>query len=158
MPVKYRMYLLCGTFLALCLLTACGGDAKVSDQAFEGVVNDYEGVTMTAVEGTAHPGTVTVEILNTTDQDIESGNEYDFALQKEMNGTWYWLQTKQDEYANTAEALLYPENETVTQKLTWANVYGSLDKGHYRVVKAFFEYGGPGDSVDFLLAAEFDIE
>lgn len=142
--------------LCVLLLTGCGGDARVSDEAFDGEVNAYEGVTMTVVKGTAYPGSVTVEILNTTDAEICSGNAGDFSLQKEVDGVWYWLETK-GEGANTAEALVYPRDETVEQKLTWASWYGSLTKGHYRVTKWFFEYRGPGDLTDFLLAAEFDI-
>lgn len=140
----------------LLLLTGCGAEAKTGEK-FEGEVNTYEGVTMTAVEGTAYPGAVTVEIVNTTDVEIDSGNEHDFGLQKEVDGTWYWLETQKGEYANTAEALIYPKDETVTQELTWANRYGSLPEGHYRVAKWFFEYREPGDTEDFLLAAEFDI-
>lgn len=142
--------------LCVLLLTGCGGEAKTGEK-FEGEVNTYEGVTMTAAEGTAYPGTVTVEILNTTDREIDSGNAYDFSLQKEVNGEWYWLETRKDEYDNTAEALIYPKGETVEQELMWADLYGSLPEGHYRVVKWFFEYREPGGHIDFLLAAEFDI-
>lgn len=143
--------------LCILLLAGCGVEAKTGEK-FEGEVNTYEGVTMTAVEGTACPGTVTVEMLNTTDAEIDSGNEHDFGLQKEVDGSWYWLETLDDEYANTAEALIYPKNETVTQELTWASVYGTLPEGHYRVAKWFFEYRGPGDCTDFLLAAEFSVD
>ena len=142
--------------LCLLLLAGCGTGPKTGEK-FEGEVNTFEGVTMTVVEGTAKPGTVTIEIVNATDRDIESGNKADFALQKEVDGAWYTLETKKKEYANTAEALGYPKDEAVTQELTWAGVYGSLAEGHYRVVKAFFEYRGPGDYTDFLLAAEFTI-
>ena len=41
--------------LGLLTLTACGSSPKVGD-AFAGEVNNYEGVTMTVVEGTATPG------------------------------------------------------------------------------------------------------
>lgn len=152
--MKTRIYT---AALCLLLLAGCGAGPETGEK-FEGEVNTYEGVTMTAVEDTALPGTVTVEILNTTNKEIDSGNEADFALQKEVDGEWHWLETKQKEYANTAEALIYPKDETVEQVLTWARVYGSLAEGHYRVVKAFFEYRGPGDNTDFLLAAEFTID
>lgn len=143
--------------LCVLLLAGCGAEARTGEK-FEGEVNTYEGVSMTAVEGTALPGTVTVEILNATDAEIESGNAHDFGLQREVDGTWYWLETKTGEYANTAEALSYSKGETVTQELTWAGMYGSLPKGHYRVAKWFFEYRGPGDYTDFLLAAEFSVD
>lgn len=151
-----RKILFCGMLACLLLLPACGKAAGAGEN-FESEVNTYEGVTMTVVEGTARPGSATVEILNTTDKEIDSGNGYDFSLQKEVDGAWYWLETK-GEWANTAEALVYPKDETVEQELTWESRYGSLPDGHYRVVKGFFEYRGPGDCTDFLLAAEFMVE
>ena len=149
---------LCTALLCLLLLTGCGGDAKVSDQVFEGGVNTYEGVTMTVVEGTAYPGAVTVQILNTTDKEIDSGNAHDFGLQKEVDGEWYWLEMKKGSYSNTAAALIYSKDVPVEQELTWASRYGSLTKGHYRVTKWLSEYREPGEYTDFLLAAEFDIK
>lgn len=45
----------------------------------------------------------------------------------------------------------------------WAGRYGSLDTGHYRAVKWFFEFHENETEqdkrvVDFALAAEFDIK
>ena len=55
--------------LGLLTLTACRGAPKAGD-AFDGAADDYEGVTMAVVEGTAAPGGVTVEVLNTTEAEI----------------------------------------------------------------------------------------
>lgn len=137
----------------LFLLSGCG--AKVGE-LFEGEVNTYEGVTMSLVEGKIYRGSANIEILNTTDAQISSGNAYDYSLQKEVDGAWYWLEA-QGGSANTLEALTYPKDETVEQVLSWTGRYGNLSAGHYRVVKDFFEYRGPGDYTGFLLAAEFTI-
>lgn len=45
----------------------------------------------------------------------------------------------------------------------WADCYGSLDTGHYRAVKWFFEFHENETEqdkrvADFALAAEFDIK
>ena len=71
--MKQKNMILTGALLlALCLtLTACGSSPRVGD-AFAGEVNNYEGVTMTVVEGTATPGGVTVEVLNTTEAEIDA--------------------------------------------------------------------------------------
>ena len=50
-------------------------------------MNDYDGVTMSVVEGSAYPGQVSVEILNATDAEIDSGNEGDFFVQAERDGS-----------------------------------------------------------------------
>ena len=42
--------------------------------------------------------------------------------------------------------------------LNWTAYYGSLSPGRYRSASGFFEYRGPGDTTDFLLAAEFTLE
>lgn len=112
---------------------------------------------MTVVEGTAMPGGVTVEVLNTTAAEIDSGNEHDFGLQMERDGRWYWLERKGD-FANTAEAYIFSTDEPRELALTWGSDYGSLKPGHYRAAKWFFEWRAPGDTTDFLLAAEFTLE
>ena len=114
------------------------------------------GFTMTVVEGTATPGGVTVEVLNTTEAEILSGNEHDFGLQIEQDGRWYWLERK-GESANTAEAYMFSTDESRELALKWASSYGSLKPGHYRVTKWFFEHRDSGDPTDFLLT-EFTLE
>ena len=149
--------------LALCLLalTACGSAPKVSEEASDLEVNTHEGVTMTLVDGSAYPGQVEVTILNATDTEIDSGNEYDFFLQVEQDGQWYNLEEKQD-YANTAEAYIFEKDAPRELTFQWADHYGSLAPGHYRAVKRFFEFHEAETEqdrrvVDFALAAEFDI-
>lgn len=91
-------------FSLLLLLSACS-NTPVVGEAFEGTVNDYDGVTMTIIDGTLSSKGVTIEILNTTEAEIDSGNEHAFGLQIEQDGQWYWLETK-GESANTSEAYL----------------------------------------------------
>ena len=112
---------------------------------------------LTVVDGTAMPGGITVEVLNTTEAEINSGNEHDFGLQMEQDGQWYWLERK-GEFANTAEAYIFAADEARELDLKWGSDYGDLKPGHYRATKWFFEYRGPGDTTDFLLTAEFTLE
>ena len=149
---------------ALCLLalTACGSAPKISVEASDLEVNNHEGVTMTVVDGSAYPGQVKVTILNATDTEIDSGNSADFFLQVEQDGQWYNLIPKQKEYDNTAEGYIYNEDAPWEMTFQWASLYGSLDPGHYRAVKWFFEFHENETErdkriVDFALAAEFDI-
>ena len=149
--------------LALCLLalTACGSAPKISEEASDLEVNNHEGVTMTLVDGSAYPGQVKVTILNATDTEIDSGNSADFFLQIEQDGQWYNLEENGD-FANTAEAYIFEKNTPREMTFQWASRYGSLDAGHYRAVKWFFEFHKDETErdkrvVDFALAAEFDI-
>lgn len=140
---------------ALAIFIGERSSAPKLGEPFTGEVNTYPGVTMTLV-GEAMPGAVTVEVLNTTDAEIDSGNEYDFAVQQEVDGGWYSLEYEPK--PNTAEAWVYFKDEPRQVKCAWAGMYGSLPAGHYRIVKAFFEYRGLGDNTDFLLAAEFTLD
>ena len=147
--------------LCLLILTACGHAPKVSEEASDLEVNTHEGVTMTVVDGSAYPGQVKVTILNATDTEIDSGNSADFFLQVEQNGQWYDLEENGD-FANTAEACIFEKNTPREMTFQWASRYGSLDAGHYRAVKWFFEFHKDETErdkrvVDFALAAEFDI-
>lgn len=158
------------TVLCLLTLTACGGP-KAKSEPSDVEVNTYgdsgdtaeQTVTMTAVEGTAAPGQVTVTVLNTTDLEIDSGNEWDFYLQVEQDGQWYDLKTKVGARAITAEAYIYEKDVPRELTFQWGNIYGSLEPGHYRVVKSFSEFHEEETErdkriVDFNLAAEFTLE
>ena len=142
--------------LLLCalLLAACGPKAG---EVFEGEVNNFDGVTMTVLYNTATPTGVTIQILNTTDKEIDSGNAYDFSLQVEQDDAWHLLES--NPFANTADALIYPKDELIQQELDWSSRYGTLPAGSYRVVKEFSCRSAANDGIDdFCLAAPFTIE
>lgn len=161
------------TVLCLLTVTACSNSPKAEAEPSDVEVNPYAvtddggstetwSVTMTVVEGTAAPGQVTVTVLNTTDLEIDSGNEWDFYLQVEQDGQWYDLKAKKA-WAITAEAYIYEPNVPRELTFQWGNIYGSLEPGHYRVVKNFFEFHEDETErdkriVDFNLAAEFTLE
>ena len=144
-------------FTLLLLLSACSNTPVVVGETFDGTTNDYDGVTMTIIDDTLSSGGVTVEILNTTEAEIDSGNEHDFRLQIEQDGQWYWLETNR-ELANTSEAYIYTKDEPRELALTWERTYGNLKPGHYRVTKWFFEYREGGNHPEFLLVSEFTLE
>ena len=123
--------------------------------AFDGEVNAFPGVTMTAVEGTATSTGITVEVLNTTDLEISSGNEALLGLQMELGGQWYWLNALPGGITTTMEAYLYSSDSPRELELNWGRSYGPLWPGHYRVTKWFSAEQPAGDDTDFLLAAEF---
>ena len=59
--------------------------------------------------------------------------------------------------------VIFEKNTPREMTFQWASRYGSLDTGHYRAVKWFFEFHKDETErdkrvVDFALAAEFDIK
>ena len=130
---------------------------EVVDGPFDGTVNDYDGVTMKIIEGTVSPNGATVEILNSTEEEITSGNNRDVGLQIEQDGQWYWLKTT-GEFFNTLEAYVYEENEPRELALRWGDKYGNLQPGHYRIAKWFDGHSENGNRPKFLLVSEFILE
>ena len=100
---------------------------------------------------------ITVEVLNTTDLDISSGNEALLGLQMELGGQWYWLNAFPGGIAATMEAYLYSSGSPRELELDWGRSYGPLWPGHYRVTKWFSAEQPSGGHTDFLLAAEFTL-
>ncbi|MEL7672052.1 immunoglobulin-like domain-containing protein [Methanobacterium sp.] len=113
---------------------------------------------MNVVEGTSYPGSISIEVINTTDKEIGSGNVADYKLQVERDSKWYWL--KEDgSYSITAEIYFYTLDVPVINDLNWTDRYGTLSKGRYRIIKEFSEYNSKtGYSTFFMLAAEFNLE
>lgn len=151
---------LTGLFL-ICLfiiLTACGTEPKVGEAA-EMTVNTREGAVMSVKPDTVRQYEAVVVIENETDDEFYSGNEWDFGLQIEQDGVWHWLQTKEGEYANTSEALIFTNDTPRELTISWGSRYGAISEGHYRIVKGFFTSGEAGGiKENFTLAAEFWIE
>ena len=143
-------------------LTGCGSGGPELGEVFDGTVNDYEGVTMTVVEGTAAPGQVTVTVVNDAGLDVHSSVPEDFGLQIQQDGLWYWLEwqgAEEDAAAMAGKSVILAPGDSLDLTCTWGSNYGSLEAGRYRVTNWAFANPVPGaDSVHFLLAAEFTLE
>lgn len=137
-------------------LMCCGKTLEIGAVA-EPAVHTYSGVTMEIVDDTVTATGMTIEILNQTDVEINSGNKHDFAIQVKKNGTWYEIQT--GERNNTSEAIVFLKDNPVQMEISWSHTYGILPKGNYRIVKGFFPWTEEkGSGATFMLAAEFCIE
>ena len=142
-------------------LAGCGSGGPELGEVFDGTVNDYDGVAMTVVEGTAAPGQVTVTVVNDAGLDVYSSTADEFGFQVEQDGQWYWLErqdleTETDAFASKAVVLAPGASQEFIY--AWNDSYGTLEPGRYRVTNRVFVNPVPGaDSVHFLLAAEFTL-
>ncbi len=139
-------------FLAACcmIFVSCG-----REKAFEGKVNTLDGVSMTVLQDTVTSRTMTLQILNTTDQEIYCGNDAVYELQAERWGKWY--QVESGPYGYFLEAYVCQKNVPLEQYINLEKRYGALPAGRYRIIKEVSI--GSGDTRQaFLLAAEFDME
>lgn len=136
--------------ISIFALAGCGGIELGS--AFTDETDNYEGVSMT-LTGTVGPGAASVIVTNDTGEEVYSGNEHVFGVHVEKDGVWYSIAEK-GEFATTAEAMIFEPGVQRQLDMSWGRRYGSLPKGHYRIVKNFFTDSG----ADFLLTAEFELK
>jgi len=138
--------------LALACLTACGRSLSLGEKVGYDT-NTFPGASMAVEADTVTATGAALTITNETGGEILSGNRHDFVVQAEKDGDWYDIET--GEWANTAEAWVLPEGVT-DMEASWADRYGALPKGHYRIVKGFWTEGAVERS--FRLSAEFDVD
>ena len=120
-------------------------------------LNRFDGVTMVAIDGSAHAEGVSVLLENQTNNDVESGNASILRLQRRILGVW--LPVWRDfTVGHTGEAFGYDADASHKIDLFWKYSYGSKSSGHYRIIKEFWVLHAPGDRDKFLLSAEFDIK
>lgn len=120
---------------------------------FDEEVNNFEGVTMKLTKATKT--TISVEMLNTTDHEVNFGSDYD--LQQLIDGRWYSLSYLIDNWGFTSEAYIMTKDEPFTWEENWETFHGSLSKGYYRYVKTIMDFRGTGDYTTYYLATEFEI-
>ena len=140
--------------LALVLsMAACGNKIKYSDSnATE--VNTFPNVSVELYDDTITNGLLTLTLTNNNDFDIESGNQYDFAIEAFRNDKWQSIEI--GERVNTADACSYYKGDHLIQ-FGVSEIYGKLPSGHYRLVKCFWPEN-EGLDAKFYLSVEFDIE
>lgn len=94
---------------------------------------------------------MTVSYVNERDEAVMYG--VSFYIEKLVDGEWHWLHI--NEHVGFPLAALYLEaGETLTEDINWADLYGSLPKGEYRIVKDFY-INSEKDRID--IACEFTI-
>ena len=132
------------------------GDATIGDKADGGDGYTYDGALITLVSSTSDSLTVIIE--NNSDSTWQSGNMRDYRLQTERDGEWYEV-TQIGELANTMELMLITPGQSLEHTFTFANRYGNLTPGKYRVVKSFWANAtATAEACEFRLICEFTVE
>lgn len=150
-------------FIALvCLLTCAFIGCDTSDKnsgisdPVEGEREEKEGAVMKYKSNTNTLLSVVME--NNTDSVWQSGNMKDYRLEAERDGAWYEVEQK-GEFANTMELLLFAPGETLDHTFEFADRYGTLSAGKYRVVKSWWANATEtSEAHEFYLICEFTVE
>ncbi|WP_096154197.1 immunoglobulin-like domain-containing protein [Bacillus sp. FJAT-45066] len=160
---RYLCLLFC-IAISLTLLPGCGSSSN--GQSTEGTdweptiyetVNNIEGVSMIAKEGTVSSTGLTVIFENNSDKDCMYG-EY-FLLEKKIEGKWYQVPVALDgEYGFNSIGYDLPSSDVKEMPIDWEWLYGSLDTGEYRIVKDIIDFRKSGDYDKYLLIAEFKVK
>lgn len=120
------------------------------------VVNDLDGVVMTAKEGTISSTGLTVAFENNSNKQCIYG-EY-FCLEKNLNGAWYQVPVAIDgSYGFDDIGYNLDAGNDRETTVDWEWLYGSLKSGEYRLVKDVLDFRTTGEYDTYYLAAEFTV-
>jgi len=121
------------------------------------VVNNLEGVNMSIKEGTISPTGLTLVLKNDSESQCIYG-EF-FILEKKLNEKWYEVPVIiEGDYGFRSIGYELSPGDSKEWKVDWNWLYGSLDKGEYRIVKDILDFRGTGDYDTYYLAVEFTID
>ncbi len=122
-----------------------------------GTVNNLDGVTMIVKKGTVSSTGLTVTFENNSDKQIIYGEH--FLLEKKIKQKWYQLPFALDgNHAFTDIGYSLDSTGVKEWKVDWDWLYGSLDKGEYRIVKEILDFRYAGDYDKYYLTAEFTVD
>ena len=145
-----------------CLLAGCGNnDTPTTNYKASTyiMVNNFDGATMSIVQGTVTPIGLTVEFTSSNENECIYGTFY--CLEFNSSGKWYQVPYSdkiKSEVAWTKEGYTISKGESQQFSENWEWLYGRLGTGHYRIVKDISDFRGTGDYDAYNLAAEFTIE
>lgn len=144
--------------MSIVILTGCSSNA---DRALEptpyATVNDLKGVTAMDKDGTLTANGLTIRYQNGTDSEFTYGEAY--VIEQKINDEWYQVPYATDDDVAFIEIAyyLFPK-ATVEWTTDWESIYGSLETGEYRLVKAFLAVGAASDYETYYIATEFIID
>lgn len=132
-------------------------DIYVDDEwhVFANNENNFDGVTMKVTENTNH--SLTLEISNDTDLDVQYGEDYSLEVFDGEISTWVPVCYLNPDIAFHAIAYVVPKDSPSMWSADWTQMYGELEAGKYRIVKTVNDFYGTGDYTTYTLTAEFEI-
>lgn len=118
--------------------------------------NNLDGVTMVVTKNTSHSAELT--ITNTTDQNIQFGEEYELEAKDNKTGEWSRVEYLIEDYGFNDPAYLTEKNVPAVWRTDWTAFHGKLKAGTYRIIKEFLDVKENGDYTAYTLMAEFTVK
>lgn len=144
--------LLCGVMVLS--ITGCGTNKNEFDIGNESdIVVSGQDVSLTIKEGTLKNTGVTLVLKNSSNKLLRYDEVYEIEIKKDDK--WHKINV---ELNFTLPSFDLKANETKEIDLKWADGYGKLAKGTYRIIKGIdYEYE-EGKYQSFNVAVEFNID
>ncbi len=116
--------------------------------------NNFDGVSMQVVK--ISPSKATLEMKNSTDLQVQYGDDFQLERLKKKTGEWDIIPMKEG-YA--FHDIAYPVKKDVVSKwkVNWGKSNGKLKPGTYRIIKKFHDFRGTGDYTVYTLSAQFRV-
>lgn len=156
-------------FLTICfvLCTGChsqspvgrttdGSPAGSLSKPFEDAVDNYPGIKLVVVDGTATSTSAEVKIVNESGFGMSCYGDNYIRVQKEQDGIWYDM-TKNNIPVTSQGPWMFDANVEYRETVKWEAFYGTLSPGHYRIVKSC-SVRTDSETILLLLTAEFDVK
>ena len=121
-------------------------------------INSLSGVKILAKTETISEEGLTLILQNKSD--LEYIFSEDFFIQKKTGSSWEDVKPilKEGQYGFQDIALMLPAHDSANWAVDWNWLYGSLEKGKYRIVKQVIGDAAPGDTQAHYMGAEFEIK
>ncbi|MFY9176075.1 MAG: immunoglobulin-like domain-containing protein [Caldicoprobacterales bacterium] len=150
--------LLIGIISAACSIGAVPPQDRASDlkpTEFE-TVNDLEGVSIKIKDGTVSSTGLTLVLENNSEKECIYSESY--VLEEKINDQWYQVPVViEGDYGFEDIGYELNPGDKREWEVNWEWLYGSLDKGEYRIIKDILDFRETGDFDTHYLAAEFAI-
>lgn len=115
-------------------------------------IDEFDDISMYIKEGTLTNRSVTVIINDNSDRENIYGASY--KIEKEENGIWIELESKNEMVFNSIGYIVNEDN-TLEFDIDWEYFYGKLKNGKYRLLK---DFGESGEGFRNNVSVEFVIE
>lgn len=162
--MKKKILIITALMLILASFSGCEAVRNIFEKKNEATLGDksngekisFENAEMKYISSTSD--SLTVEIENNTASTWQSGNMKDYSLEAERDGEWYSV-TQTGEFANTMELMIFAPGDKMTHTFNFADRYGMLAPGKYRVVKSYWANATETTKAgEFHLVCEFTVE
>ncbi|MGD6894558.1 immunoglobulin-like domain-containing protein [Bacillus infantis] len=120
-------------------------------------VDNFNGVTMTAKEGTVSRTGMTVILQNNSDKQCVYGEAY--LLEKNIGGDWYQVPfAEAGDHAFPSIGYDLGPSDVKEWDVNWEQFYGDPGTGEYRIVKEVLDFREARDFDVYNLTAEFNLD